>query len=145
MFQSLCNWSLKSKNWQDGLRRVEVYVRQHVGHDVVHDVFETRDAVEKEGHSLWSYPIEEPRHNDCVQVPEIKYYYFVSPLLNYSFFFLYSINFVSIRRPHQDCKKKKRKKTHMYTYILYNGHKILKFHKFNNQRVLHITGSASNV
>ena len=32
-------------------------------------------------------------------------YYFVSPLLNYTNFlvFLYSINFVSIRRPHQDC------------------------------------------
>ena len=48
-----------------------------------------------------------------------RYYYFVSPLLNYSnfFFFLYSINFVFIRRPHQDCNKKN-KVRHMYIYYI---------------------------
>ena len=41
---------------------------------------------------------------------EFQYYYFVPPLFNYSnfFFFLYYINFVSIRRPHQDCNKTKK-------------------------------------
>ena len=41
----------------------------------------------------------------CLSASLSFYYYFVSPLLNYSnfYFFLYSINFVFIRRPHQDC------------------------------------------
>ena len=52
----------------------------------------------------------------CFRIKEnSKYHYFASPILNYSnfFFFLYSINFVFIRGPHQDCNKKK------YVYCIY--------------------------
>ena len=53
--------------------------------------------------------------NECF--PYGLYYYFVSPLLNYSnfLFFPYSINFVSIRRPHQYCNKKSK----LVTCVIY--------------------------
>jgi len=74
-------------------------------------------------------------------------YYFVSPLLNYSnfFLFLYSINFVSVRRPHQDCNKKN-KVRHMNIYYI-TVIKFQNYHKNYNQKVTytHFCGFEENL
>lgn len=57
---------------QHGVRRVEVYVGQHVGHDVVDDVLEAGDTVQEQGDPLRGDPLEETRHNHSVEVPENK-------------------------------------------------------------------------
>ena len=43
---------LEAEDGQDGVRGVEVDVGQHVRHDVVDHVFEPRNPVHKQGHSL---------------------------------------------------------------------------------------------
>ena len=61
--------SLESEHRQYGVRRVEVYVGEHVRHDVIDHVFQSGDTVQQESDTLGGDALEEAGHDDGVKVP----------------------------------------------------------------------------
>ena len=59
---------IEAEHWEDGVGGVEVDVGEHIRHDVVHNVLQPGNAVKEERHTLGSDALEEPRHDDGVQV-----------------------------------------------------------------------------
>ena len=58
----------EAEHREDGVGGVEVDVGEDIRHDVVHNVLQPGNAVKEERHALGSDALEEPRHDDGVQV-----------------------------------------------------------------------------
>ena len=59
--------SLQPEHWEDGVRGIEIDVSEHIRHQVIDNMLETRDAIQEKGHTLWRDALKKAWHDYRVE------------------------------------------------------------------------------